>query len=87
MTVNGHQVYGLEISAGMGYRSNSTSGAAVNGQAEGMYMVTSGTHVDNRCCFGYGNAETNDIDTGNGHLDAINFGAECWFSPCYGQGP
>ena len=27
--------------------------------AEGMYMVTEGTHVNNRCCFDYGNAETN----------------------------
>ncbi|GHD83708.1 alpha-L-arabinofuranosidase B [Streptomyces naganishii] len=87
VTVGGHQVYGLEISAGMGYRDDSTSGVAVNGQAEGMYMVTSGTHVNNRCCFDYGNAETNNTDTGNGHMDAINFGTECWFSPCHGQGP
>ncbi|MGW3151474.1 alpha-L-arabinofuranosidase B [Streptomyces sp. NPDC001177] len=87
VTVGGHQVYGLEISAGMGYRDNSTSGVAVNGQAEGMYMVTSGTHVNGACCFDYGNAETNNKDTGNGHMDAINFGTECWFSPCYGQGP
>ncbi|MFF7184324.1 alpha-L-arabinofuranosidase B [Streptomyces sp. NPDC008222] len=87
VTVGGHQVYGLEISAGMGYRDNSTSGVAVDGQAEGMYMVTSGTHVNGRCCFDYGNAETNNLDTGNGHMDAINFGTECWFAPCYGQGP
>ncbi|MET8950945.1 alpha-L-arabinofuranosidase B [Streptomyces sp. NPDC004533] len=87
VTVGGHQVYGLEISAGMGYRDNSTSGVAVNGQAEGMYMVTSGTHVNGSCCFDYGNAETNNTDTGNGHMDAINFGTECWFAPCYGQGP
>ncbi|MGW7523965.1 alpha-L-arabinofuranosidase B [Streptomyces sp. NPDC054783] len=87
VTVGGHQVYGLEISAGMGYRDNSTSGVATNGAAEGMYMVTSGTHVNGACCFDYGNAETNNKDTGNGHMDAINFGTECWFSPCYGQGP
>ncbi|WP_129312089.1 alpha-L-arabinofuranosidase B [Streptomyces sp. L2] len=87
VTVGGHQVYGLEISAGMGYRDNTTSGVAVNGQAEGMYMVTSGTHVNGRCCFDYGNAETNNMDTGNGHMDAINFGTECWFAPCYGKGP
>ncbi|MEV7438370.1 alpha-L-arabinofuranosidase B [Streptomyces griseoviridis] len=87
VTAGGHQVYGLEISAGMGYRDNSTSGVAVGGAAEGMYMVTSGTHVNGSCCFDYGNAETNNKDTGNGHMDAINFGTECWFSPCYGQGP
>ncbi|WP_420856500.1 alpha-L-arabinofuranosidase B [Streptomyces mangrovisoli] len=87
VTVGGHQVYGLEISAGMGYRNNATSGVATNGGAEGMYMVTSGTHVNGSCCFDYGNAETNNKDTGNGHMDAINFGTECWFSPCYGSGP
>ena len=50
-------------------------------------MVTSGTHVNGGCCFDYGNAETNSHDTGNGHMDAINFGTECWFSPCSGSGP
>ncbi|MFG2638344.1 alpha-L-arabinofuranosidase B [Streptomyces sp. NPDC048362] len=87
VTAGGHTVYGLSFSGQMGYRDNSTSGVAVDGQAEGMYMVTSGTHVNNRCCFDYGNAETNNLDTGNGHMDAINFGTECWFSPCAGSGP
>ena len=50
-------------------------------------MVTSGTHYNNRCCFDYGNAGTSSDDTGNGHMDAINFGSECWFSPCSGSGP
>ena len=87
ITAGGHQVYGLLISAGMGYRNDATSGVAVNGQPEGMYMVTSGTHVNSACCFDYGNAEINNHDTGNGHMDAINFSTECWFSPCYGSGP
>ncbi|HVT99100.1 MAG TPA: arabinofuranosidase catalytic domain-containing protein, partial [Acidobacteriaceae bacterium] len=26
-------------------------------------------------------------DNGNGHMDAINFSTECWFSPCSGSGP
>jgi hypothetical protein len=87
VTAGGHQVYGLLISAGMGYRNDATSGVARNGQPEGMYMVTSGTHVNGACCFDYGNAEVNNHDTGNGHMDAINFGTECWFSPCFGAGP
>jgi plasmid maintenance system antidote protein VapI len=45
-------------------------------------MVTEGTHVNDRCCFDYGNAETNNLDTGNGDMDAIYFGNLCWFSPC-----
>jgi hypothetical protein len=51
-----------------------------------MYMVTSGTHFNASCCFDYGNAETNEKDNGDGHMDAINFSNECWFS-CYGNGP
>ncbi len=83
----GHKVYGLYVSAGVGYRNNVTSGIAKDGEPEGEYMVTSGTHVNNRCCFDYGNAETSGNDTGNGHMDAINFGTECWFPPCSGSGP
>lgn len=76
VTAGGHKVYGLEISAGMGYRNDATVGVAKNGHPESMYMVTSGTHVNNRCCFDYGNVEVNNTDTGvadNGHMDAINF--------------
>jgi non-reducing end alpha-L-arabinofuranosidase len=87
VTAGGHNVYGLSFSGVMGYRDNSTSGVATGGNAEGMYMVTSGTHVNGSCCFDYGNAETNTKDNGNGHMDSINFGTECWFSPCYGSGP
>jgi hypothetical protein len=83
----GHQVYGLSFSGGMGYRNNSTKNVALYGDPEGMYMVTSGTHVNNSCCFDHGNAEISGDDTGNGHMDSINFGTECWFSPCNGEGP
>lgn len=83
----GHRVYGLYVSDGVGYRNDSTSGVATNGAPEGMYMVTSGTHVNSGCCFDYGNAETSNTDTGSGHMDAVNFGIECWFSSCSGNGP
>src|SRR5215469_13575404 len=56
-----------------------------------MYMVTSGTHVNDQCCFDYGNAEVSNTDTGNGHMDAINFSTQCWFffgfGGCWGVGP
>ena len=42
--------------------------------AEGEYMVTSGTHFNSGCCFDYGNAETNSFDDGNGTMEAIYFG-------------
>ncbi|MEU6349169.1 arabinofuranosidase catalytic domain-containing protein [Streptomyces sp. NPDC047072] len=86
VTAGGHHVYGVWVSAGVGYRDNSTTGIATGSQPEGTYMVTSGHHVNNRCCFDYGNAETSGDDTGNGHMDALNFGTECWFT-CTGTGP
>ena len=72
VTAGGHPVYGVSISPGMGYRNNRTSGVAVKGEPEGMYMVSSGTHFNSGCCFDYGNAETNGDDTGAGHMDAVN---------------
>ena len=71
-TVAGHKVYGIAISPGMGYRNNSPKGTAVNGQPEGVYMVTSALNLNEKCCFDFGNAETNSLDNKDGHMDAIN---------------
>jgi non-reducing end alpha-L-arabinofuranosidase len=87
LIVNGHKVYGLYVSAGVGYRDNATSHVARNGAAEGAYMVTSGTHVNHRCCFDYGNAETTSDDDGNGRMDAINISTTCKLTSCSGPGP
>ena len=87
VTAGGHIVYGTSFSGRMGYRDNSTSGIATGSQPEGMYAVMSGTHFNSGCCFDYGNAETNNLDNGNGHMDAIYFGTLCWFAPCNGGGP
>ena len=87
ITIGGHKAYGVYVSPRVGYRDDSTTAVATGSQPEGEYMVASGTHVNSSCCFDYGNAETNNKDTGNGHMDAINFGTECWFSPCQGSGP
>jgi hypothetical protein len=87
VTVGGHHVYGLYITAGVGYRDNSTRGVATGRSPQAEYMVTSGTHVNNKCCFDYGNAETNGRDDGNGHMDAINFSTKCYFALCSGPGP
>ena len=72
VTVGGYKEYGLYVNGQTGYRDNSTSGIAVNGAAEGMYMVASGTHVNSGCCFDFGNAETNNDDNGAGHMDAVD---------------
>jgi hypothetical protein len=72
VTAGGHKVYGVYMPAGTGYRNDDTTSIAVNGQPQGVYMVASGTHVNNQCCFDFGNAETNNHDNGAGHMDAIN---------------
>ncbi|WP_042394911.1 arabinofuranosidase catalytic domain-containing protein, partial [Streptacidiphilus carbonis] len=88
VSAGGHKVYGIWISPGVGYRYNgAASGVAVNGQAEGAYMVASGTHVGSECCFDYGNAESTPYDTGNGHMDAVSIATTCYFAPCTGSGP
>jgi hypothetical protein len=87
VTVGGHEAYGVYVTAGVGYRDDSTTGVPTGSTAQDEYMVTSATHVNGGCCFDYGNAEANNDDNGNGHMESINFGTECWFSPCTGSGP
>src|SRR5579859_6022947 len=83
----GHEVYGIYIPGKTGYRDDSTTGVAVNGQPEGMYMVASGTHFNSGCCYDFGNAETNLRDNGASHMDSVNLTTYCEFSPCSGSGP
>ena len=76
-TIAGHKVYGIRIDPGMGYRNNTPKKTAANGEPEGVYMVTSALHLKlphpgNKCCFDFGNAETNSLDNKAGHMDAIN---------------
>ena len=72
ITVDGHAAYGISVTAGTGYRNDATRGIPVRGEPEGVYMVASAHHVNAKCCFDFGNAETNNSDNGAGHMDAIN---------------
>jgi hypothetical protein len=88
VTLRGHKVYSLYIKPGNSYwRNGSKTGVPTGKEPEGMYMVTSGTHVNNGCCFDYGNSETNRKVGGAGAMDAINFSTQCWFGGCSGSGP
>jgi Alpha-L-arabinofuranosidase B, catalytic len=88
LTVGGNKVYSLYINPGNSYwRNGSTTGIPTGSAPEGMYMVTSGTHVNSGCCFDYGNSETSRTAVGAGHMDAINFSTSCWFGGCSGSGP
>jgi non-reducing end alpha-L-arabinofuranosidase len=72
--VDGQKVYGVYVAPGTGYRDDTTTGIATGDQPEGEYAIFDGSHYNGGCCFDYGNAETNNNDTGNGHMEAIYFG-------------
>ncbi|KAF2644530.1 ArabFuran-catal-domain-containing protein [Massarina eburnea CBS 473.64] len=87
VTLNGQKAYGVFISPGTGYRNNAPSGIVKGDAAEGMYAVFDGAHYNDGCCFDYGNAETNSLDTGNGHMEAIYFGTNTAWGSGAGSGP
>ncbi|HMA93673.1 MAG TPA: arabinofuranosidase catalytic domain-containing protein, partial [Polyangiaceae bacterium] len=78
----------LYINPGNSYwRNGSRSEVPTGSEPEGMYMITSGTHVNGGCCFDYGNSETTRKADAAGAMDAINFSTQCWFGGCAGTGP
>jgi hypothetical protein len=87
VTVAGHQVFGIKVTPGVGYRIDDTKGVAIDSQPEGIYMVTTPNNVNSGCCFDYGSGETSHNDTGAAHMNAIYWGTSCWFHGCAGSGP
>jgi len=87
VTLNGKKAYGVFVSPGTGYRNNAVSGSAKGDAAEGMYAVLDGSHFNDGCCFDYGNAETSNTDTGNGHMEAIYYGDNTIWGSGAGKGP
>ncbi|HYP76846.1 MAG TPA: arabinofuranosidase catalytic domain-containing protein [Polyangiaceae bacterium] len=94
ITVGGHAVYGVyttgsfdEAVGGVGYRNNKTKGVATGDQPEGIYMVASGKHYNQWCCFDYGNAETNNKDNGPGTMETLYFGNSTQWGRGSGTGP
>ncbi len=63
---NGNRGYGALFQKGgnQGYRIDITNNVAIHNEAETVYMVTSGGVYNNGCCFDFGNAESNNLDTG-----------------------
>ncbi|MFC4592270.1 arabinofuranosidase catalytic domain-containing protein [Sphaerisporangium corydalis] len=88
LTAGGTKAYSLYINPGNSYwRDGHLTGVPTGSAPEGMYMVTSGTHVNSGCCFDYGNSETTRKADAAGAMDAINFSRQCWFGGCSGTGP
>lgn len=87
LSVGGHRVYSLYITQQSTYwRDGHATDVPTGKEPEGMYMVTSGTHVNGGCCFDYGNSETTRKADAAGAMDAINFSTQCWFGGCSGSG-
>ncbi|WP_413602666.1 arabinofuranosidase catalytic domain-containing protein [Curtobacterium sp. Curtsp57] len=74
ITVAGHKAYGIYMPPGVAYRIASTlaKGTARGASPESMYEVASGTNANHGCCSDFGNVETQEKDTGKGHMDALN---------------
>jgi non-reducing end alpha-L-arabinofuranosidase len=86
ITIGGNPAYGIRSTPGTGYRVDNVN-VPTGAQPEGVYMVTSSNLYNNQCCFDFGSGETSHTDTGNGHMNAIEWGNACWFGGCTGPGP
>jgi non-reducing end alpha-L-arabinofuranosidase len=80
-TLNGHKVYGILITPGIGYRAGCTGcgvpkavGTATGDSPESIYMVSSKSNLIDNCCFDYGNAETDIHDDGAGTMECAYLG-------------
>ena len=94
ISVSAHTVYGVyttssfDNNAGsVGYRNNKTKGVATGDNPEAIYMVASGKHYNQYCCFDYGNAETNSTDDGSATMEAVYFGNSTQWGKGSGSGP
>ena len=74
VTISGHNVYGVHIVPGIGYRNNMPTGTATGDNPETEYMVAAGTFYNGGCCFDYGNMETTSRDDSEGTMEAVYFG-------------
>jgi non-reducing end alpha-L-arabinofuranosidase len=86
ITINGHPAFGIRSTPGTGYRVDNVN-VPTGSQPEGVYMVTSSNLFNSQCCYDFGTGETSHTDTGNGHMNAIEWGNACWFGGCTGPGP
>jgi non-reducing end alpha-L-arabinofuranosidase len=86
-TASGHEVYGVRIRVGMGYRNDTATGTATGDEAETEYMVSSQNDLVDGCCYDYGNAETNNRDDGDATMEAVYFGGGSGQASGVGPGP
>ena len=73
LTVGGHHVYGAYFEGNQGYRIDHGINIAKGNEPETILAVLHGKHYNDGCCFDYGNAESNNLDTGKGSMEVISF--------------
>jgi hypothetical protein len=74
VTLDGQKAYGIFVSPGTGYRKDQTTNILIGADTQGIYAIMDANHFHDNYCFDYGNAETNNHDTGNGHMEAVCLG-------------
>ena len=88
LKVGGHNVYSLYTTVSQAYWHNgSTSGMPTGSAPQGIYMVTSGTHFNNGCCYDYGNGETSRTYVAGPSMDSLYFGSSTQWAHGTGSGP
>lgn len=87
--IGSHTVYGILFPADStdSYRNNATKGVATGDMPEAIYMVADANTYNGRCCFDYGNVETDGKADGPGTMEAINIGIIPNWSVGAGSGP
>jgi non-reducing end alpha-L-arabinofuranosidase len=88
LNVGGHKVYSLYTKAAQAYwRDGSKTGMPLGSSPQGIYMVTSGTHVSTGCCYDYGNGETSRTYVAGPSMDSLYFGSCTIWAHGTGSGP
>jgi hypothetical protein len=88
LTVGGHKVYSLYTRPKQAYwRDGSATGVPTGAQPQGIYIVTSGKHVNTGCCYDYGNGEVSRTYVAGPSMDALYFGLGGQWGTGNGTGP
>jgi len=87
-TVGGHKVYSLYTNTSQAYwHDGSKSGMPTGSNPQGVYMVTTSTHVSTGCCYDYGNGETSRTYVAGPSMDSVYFGSCTIWAHGTGSGP
>jgi len=88
LMVGGHKVYALYTNQSQAYwRDGSATGMPLGASPQSVYVVTSGTHVSNGCCYDYGNGEVSRTYVPGNSMDALYFGTGTQWGSGNGSGP